>query len=108
MASGLPVIAAPAGGVADHLRHGENGLAYPPKDARALAEAMAMLVRDRPLRRRLAAGARATAESLSWDAELDRLDQSYRELVVQARERRHAGQPVPDVGVLAPSGPWGR
>jgi hypothetical protein len=30
---------------------------------------------------RLAAGARATAEALSWDRELDRLDASYREVV---------------------------
>ena len=29
MASGLPVIAVPAGGVADHLHHGVNGLAVP-------------------------------------------------------------------------------
>jgi len=85
MASGLPVIAAPAGGVADHLRHGENGLAYPPQDVRAMAEAMAGVVRDRSLRRRLALGARATAESLSWSAELDRLDRSYRDLLRETR-----------------------
>jgi glycosyltransferase involved in cell wall biosynthesis len=28
MASGIPVIAAPAGGVADHLRDGASGLSY--------------------------------------------------------------------------------
>ena len=32
MSSGLPVIACPAGGVADHLRDGQNGIAVPPDD----------------------------------------------------------------------------
>jgi phosphatidylinositol alpha 1,6-mannosyltransferase len=81
MASGLPVVAAPAGGVADHLRDGENGLAYPPGDVESMAEALATLVRDRALGAALAAGARRTAEAMSWEAELDRLDASYRELL---------------------------
>lgn len=81
MASGLPVVAAPAGGVADHLRHDVNGLAYPAGDVGAFAEAMVRLVMDTDLRRRLGQGARRTAEALSWDAELDRLDESYREVI---------------------------
>lgn len=80
MASGLPVIAAPAGGVADHLRHDDNGLAYPPGDVPAMAAAMEQLALDRSLHGRLAAGARRTAEALSWEAELDRLAESYGEL----------------------------
>ncbi len=81
MASGLPVLAAPAGGVADNLRHGQNGLAFTPGDAAALAQLMARIVEDAELRRRLAVGARAWAESRNWDAELDRLDESYREVI---------------------------
>ncbi len=84
MASGLPVIAVPAGGVADHLRDGVNGIATPPKDAAAMAAAMVALATDRARARRLGAGARATAEALTWDAELDRLDLSYREVCAQA------------------------
>ena len=80
MASGLPVIATPAGGVADHLYDGVNGIAYPPKDVDALARAMVSLALDRAHVRRLATGARATAERLSWDAELDRLDAIYRDV----------------------------
>lgn len=80
MSAGLPVIAAPAGGVADHLRDGVNGLAVPPADVPALAAAMVHLAVDRPLARRLGLGARATAESLDWERELDRLDESYREI----------------------------
>jgi glycosyltransferase involved in cell wall biosynthesis len=81
MASGLPVVAVPAGGVADHLRDGINGLAVPPADVNAMAAAMVTIASNRAQTCRLAAGARATAEALSWDRELDRLDASYREVV---------------------------
>jgi phosphatidylinositol alpha 1,6-mannosyltransferase len=80
MASGLPVIATPAGGVADHLRDGENGLAFPAGDVTEMAHAMVRLVMDAKLRDELARGARRTAEALDWEGELDRLDASYREV----------------------------
>jgi phosphatidylinositol alpha 1,6-mannosyltransferase len=86
MASGLPVIATPAGGVADHLRDGVNGVAYPPRDTDAMAAAMAALAMDPERTKRLSEGARRTAEALSWDHELDRLDVSYRE-VLSGEER---------------------
>lgn len=80
MASGIPVVAAPAGGVADHLRDGVNGLAVAPDDPQALAAGIVRLALDRSLARRLGIGARATAEALDWERELDRLDESYREV----------------------------
>ena len=80
MASGLPVIATPAGGVGDHLRDGHNGMAVPAGSAFAMANAMARLAWDQNLTRRLGAGARRTAEDLSWERELERLDRSYREV----------------------------
>jgi glycosyltransferase involved in cell wall biosynthesis len=80
MASGLSVIATPAGGVAEHLRDGENGIAYPANDIDACAAAMVKLVSDGSLSVRLRSGARRTAEALTWSTELDRLDASYRRL----------------------------
>jgi glycosyltransferase involved in cell wall biosynthesis len=77
MASGLPVVAAPAAGVGAYLRHGVNGLAYPPGDKEAMAGFMADLVTEPALRDSLAEGARRTAESLGWDRELDRLVRIY-------------------------------
>ena len=82
MASGLPVIATPAGGVADHLRDGENGLAFPANDVDAMAHAMVRLAMDEKLRKDLARGARRSAEALDWEGELDRLGASYREVCV--------------------------
>lgn len=91
MASGLPVIAAPAGGVADHLRDGVNGIAYPPGDTDAMARAILAVVRSPALVRRLGEGARRTAEGMSWALELDRLDASYRE-VLQDNDAPRAGR----------------
>ncbi len=89
MASGLPVIAAPAGGVADHLRDDLNGLAYPAGDVEAMARAMIALALQRDRAATLGAGARSTAEALDWSHELNRLDDSYREVIA-----RHGASPV--------------
>ncbi|MBX7119178.1 MAG: glycosyltransferase, partial [Gemmatimonadaceae bacterium] len=83
--SGLPVVATPAGGVADHLRDGHNGLAFAPHDVAACAAAMRRLVTDPALARQLRTAARATAESLGWEAELDRLDAAYRAVLSAPR-----------------------
>jgi glycosyltransferase involved in cell wall biosynthesis len=85
MASGLPVIAAPAGGVRDHLRDGQNGLAYPAGNIEAMADAMVRLAWDGALARRLGHGARCTAEALTWKREIERLDLSYREVYAAGR-----------------------
>ena len=93
MASGLPVVAAPAGGVRDHLRDGRNGLAYPEGDVGAMARAMVRLAEDWGLTQRLAQGARRTAEALTWERELNRLDSSYRE-VCEGQEAPSGNQQV--------------
>jgi phosphatidylinositol alpha 1,6-mannosyltransferase len=80
MASGLPVIASPAGGVRDHLVDGENGMACPVGDPAEMARAMIRLTGDWALSQHLARGARRTAERLSWTREMERLDLSYQEI----------------------------
>lgn len=90
MASGLPVIATPAGGVADHLRDDENGIAVPADDTDGMARAIIEVTMNAALRHRLAIGARQTASALSWEAELDRLDVSYRRVL-----HREDVSPVP-------------
>jgi hypothetical protein len=47
-----------------------------------MASQMVRLVVDDSLRYRLAVGARQTAEPLSWECELDRLDASYRHVAL--------------------------
>ncbi|HEX6104290.1 MAG TPA: glycosyltransferase family 1 protein [Gemmatimonadales bacterium] len=96
-ASGLPVVAVPAGGVADHLRHGENGLAVPDGDTGAMAQAMISLAGDYALARRLARGARRTAERLTWEREIDRLEESYREVCEGRPQAASGNQQVTEV-----------
>ena len=93
MASGLPVIAAPAGGVADHLRDSINGIAYPPGNIDRMAHAMVELALSPERRHELSVGARRTAEGLSWEHELDRLDRSYREVL--SPESSSSSAPIP-------------
>jgi glycosyltransferase involved in cell wall biosynthesis len=95
MSSGLPVIATPAGGVADHLRDEVNGIAVPPTDVDAMAKAIVALTLDPERRARLAAGARTGALHLDWEAELDRLDASYRSVLERAsRQSQRRSRPT--------------
>ena len=107
MASGLPVIATPAGGVADHLRHEENGLAYPAGNVTEMAHAMVRLAMSPRLREGLARGARLTAEGLDWEGELDRLGSSYREVcIAHARtSRKLLASPQPPASSQPPAAP---
>lgn len=66
-ANGKFVVASAVGGLPDVVTDGENGLLVPPGDPGALAAALTRVARDPALRRRLAAGARATAAGrLQW------------------------------------------
>ena len=88
MASGLPVIAIPEGGVRDHLHDGRNGLACREGDVQGMALAMVRLATEWGLSRRLARGARNSVEELSWDKEIERLERSYRQVIEAARGAR--------------------
>jgi glycosyltransferase involved in cell wall biosynthesis len=77
-ASGLPTVAAAAGGAAELVRHDETGLLVPPDDPAAFAAALARLVADEALRRRLGDGARAAAARRTWDRCFAELRDGYR------------------------------
>jgi len=53
-----------------------------------MARAIVALTLDVALRRRLASEPRATALELDWERELERLDDSYREILDRAPEHR--------------------
>lgn len=63
MACGLPCVATRIGGTADVITDGEDGLLVPPGDVRSLEAAIARLLEDPALARRLGARARATVEA---------------------------------------------
>ena len=64
MAAATPVVASDLGGVKEWLRDGENGLAVPPGDPRALAQAALRLLGDATLAARMGETARRSAESM--------------------------------------------
>ena len=63
MACGLPVISSTAGGAEELIRHGENGLTYPPGDAAQLAARMQELQLSPALRYQMADAAQARVVS---------------------------------------------
>ena len=85
MASGLPVIAANAGGLAESVRHEENGLLIPAQDARGFGHAIVALALDAERRRALAVGARRTAEGRDVLLEDRELLRQYAALAPDAR-----------------------
>lgn len=74
MSAGLPVVACRAGGVADYLESGHNGLGFEPGDLEGCIDAMERLLGDESLYERLRIGARTTAEARATTCEMNRLD----------------------------------
>jgi glycosyltransferase involved in cell wall biosynthesis len=92
MASGLPVVAAHAGGIPDLVHHEEDGLLFDPDRPRELVEQIAGLLEDEGRRRFLARAARKAAEQASWRVETQRLLDAYRRAIVLARQSRGAAR----------------
>ncbi|NOZ79312.1 MAG: glycosyltransferase family 4 protein [Acidobacteria bacterium] len=66
LAHGIPVLSTAVGGLTELIEDGVNGILVPPGDPVALAAAFNRLDPERLAR--LAAGARASADALTWDA----------------------------------------
>jgi glycosyltransferase involved in cell wall biosynthesis len=91
MACGTPVVCTDIGGVRDFAFHDRTALLVPPRDPRALADAIVRMMEDGGLRERLAANALAGVERFDWDRAADEF---------LARLHRHAG--LGQGGVAAP------
>lgn len=80
MACGVPVVSTPVGAIGELVRHDETGLVVEPRQAAALAEALARLMRDPTLRATLAAaGLRLARERCGLDIMLDRMEEVFRQ-----------------------------
>lgn len=72
MRAGKPVVAAAQGGLLEVVKDGETGLLFEPRDAQALARAVAGLLGDAPERERLGEAGRARQQELfSLTAQID-------------------------------------
>lgn len=82
MAAGLPVVATAVGGVPQTVSHETHGLLVPPAQPAALAEAMARLLQDEALAKRLAgAAAQRIRDEFLPQARARRLEQLYWDVV---------------------------
>ncbi len=76
---GLPLVASAVGGIVDVVEEGVTGLALPPQDPPAIAQALRRLAEDPALAETLVAGARARVRALfDWDRVMDGLEDSLR------------------------------
>lgn len=90
MALGLPVVAADAGGPAEIIESGVDGLLYPMADAGALTDALLRLAADGGLRRRLGAAGRVRSVAFGPDVVAPAVQAVYTSVLSarRARERR--------------------
>lgn len=85
MAFGCCVVATAVPGISEYVRHEVNGLLVPPRDGRAILDAILRLREDPALRRRIRAGARRTAQGLTVEAMNDFILERAREHGALAR-----------------------
>ncbi|HEY5952016.1 MAG TPA: glycosyltransferase family 4 protein [Kofleriaceae bacterium] len=82
MAMGLPIVSTTAGGMAEAISDGVDGLLVPPRDARAMADAIARLLGSPALRLSLGAGARRKVEqAFSLDRQINTYVAEYNRLM---------------------------
>ena len=75
MAFNLPVIATTAGAIPELVKDGVNGLLVPPANSRALAEAIAALIQNPGLRKKLGKNGRAIYnKSLTWEQIVEKFE----------------------------------
>jgi len=86
MASGMPVVAANAGGIPDLVRDGEDGFLYDPGTPGALTDAVDALFSNRTRARFVGEQARKSAERVSWANETRDLVWVYRRAIKAHRQ----------------------
>lgn len=85
MAAGKPVVASNIEGYASLLDHGEEGLLVKPKDESALAEALAILLKDPKLAERMGEKGRAKAQGYRWSLVAERVLDYYQRVAYRAQ-----------------------
>ena len=87
MAAGVPVVCSDIHGYRSVVRRDEQGLLVPPKDVKALTEALAKLLDDPELRARMGASGRERAQQYSWPNITAKVEDYYKFVI-----RRTAAQ----------------
>ena len=82
MAAGKPIVASNISGYASVVDDGIQGLLVPPRDERALAQAIISLLSDSTLRQQMGARGKLKAEEYSWEQIAQRVFDYYLECLV--------------------------
>jgi glycosyltransferase involved in cell wall biosynthesis len=90
MGSGLPSLAAAAGGVLEFATHNRNAWLVSPNSVDAIADGLRRLLESPTLRCRLGQGGLRTAAERRWDEVYDRLLDDYEDAMAAKRARRVA------------------
>ena len=86
MLCGLPCVTTPVGSISELARDEVTALVVPPRDARALADAIARLVAEPALRAELGTAARRhCVENFSYERMLDRMESIYQQVSAVAQ-----------------------
>lgn len=97
MESALPVVASRTGGIPEVVSHGVNGLLVEPGDAGELAAAMARILDDQTLAKRLSKGQRQAARH-TWADVGRKVLGIYRAVLADRREVSMGAEPLPLLG----------
>jgi UDP-glucose:(heptosyl)LPS alpha-1,3-glucosyltransferase len=89
MASGVPVLASPVGGIEDYLVDGENGF-YIQRDQKEIAAKLDMILRDPDLHARVRERGLATAQNYAWEKIARQYLSLFEELIAERAQKPHA------------------
>jgi len=97
MASGLPVLASPVGGIEDYLIDGVNGL-HIQRDGQDIALKLDRILNDAVLHQRLRKSGLATAQDYAWERIAKQYMNLFNELLAErARTLRNIALPLPNI-----------
>lgn len=81
-----PVIATAVGDLPEVVEHDKTGLLVPPRDEKALAEAIIKLLKDKKLRKEMGeSGYKKMKEELSWDKIAEKTIEVYKEVITDEK-----------------------
>jgi glycosyltransferase involved in cell wall biosynthesis len=87
MATNTPLVATAVGGLPEVVEDGRTGLLVPARDSVSLADALARILTDPELARRLAAGAARHLHQFTIETVANRFAELYEQLTAEARPR---------------------
>lgn len=91
MAAAAPLIVSDVGGLGEVVRHGSDGLKFPPGNHLALSAAISTLLADQSLRERLGRqGKERAVAAYSWQALAEQTKQIYKQVWEEAQLTRKA------------------